>query len=122
MVQWVILFGVIFVVGPMAFLTALRAGPTPGTIRRTALIAAVFAVCGMAVRFGLPARWGADAATTWAGIGLIWAAWIAILALGAQALRRAYPRPVTYRATRVLGAVGATVPWFGLASARLMIS
>ncbi len=51
---------------------------------------------------------------------LIWLGWIGVLAFGTQALRRAHPGPSTRRWTAVLGAIGTTIPWFGLAWASLV--
>jgi hypothetical protein len=45
-----------------------------------------------------------------------------VIALVVQALRRADPRPAMRRWSGVLGAVGTTVPWFGLVLANLMRS
>jgi hypothetical protein len=58
-----------------------------------------------------------------AGIGVLlalWLAWILVLALAVMAIRA---RPVSFRLHRTafaLGAVGTTLPWFGLYAAQMV--
>jgi hypothetical protein len=79
------------------------------------MLAVVFMLAAIGVRYGSEDIWGDDFRLT--VLFLIWMAWIVVLALGAQALRRAVPGLRTVRWTSVIGMAGTTVPWFGLASA-----
>lgn len=60
---------------------------------------------------------------TFAGLGVLlslWLAWILVLALAVMALR-ARPFPFAlHRAAFALGAVGTTLPWFGLYAAEMV--
>lgn len=122
MVIWLILFCVVFGLGPWVFLRLMRLTPAPSVLAKLALAMVICAAASLWLRFLAPVPWGVNIWATWLGIGLIWAAWIAVLALVALALRQVDTGPGMHRWTRVIGAIGTTVPWFGLASARLMSS
>jgi|TARA_R110002049_G_scaffold117332_3_gene270613 hypothetical protein len=115
-----VVFLIIFLVGPMIFqrLTA----PKPG-IRALRLLAVFCVVCFAAavmLRYLGSARWGGSPLFIGVWIALVWGAWIAAIALVVQALRRADPGLKMQRWTSAVGAVGTTVPWFGLVFAELM--
>jgi len=110
-------FLVFFVAGPLVFREVTRPDPSQTQLRVIASVTAVLALGGLAVRYGFAPQWGNDLILTCAGILLIWLAWIGVLAFGTQALRRADNGLRMRRLTGVVGALGTTVPWFGLASA-----
>jgi hypothetical protein len=110
-----VLFLVIFILGPLSFRVLTREAPSQSGSRRLAVLAAVCGIGGLGLRYGGSAQWGSNVVLTVAGIALIWFAWIAILAFGAQALRRADRGLSMQRWTAVVGYAGTTVPWFGLA-------
>ncbi|MEP5728821.1 MAG: hypothetical protein ABJL67_05560 [Sulfitobacter sp.] len=114
------LFVVFFVGGPLGFRMLTRAEPTAYRQWVLGMVTAILAGIGLAMRYGFPELWGRDVAVTVLSIGLIWFAWIGVLAYAAQALRRMDDGPGMRRATGVIGAAGTTMPWFGLASANLV--
>ncbi|MCR8825157.1 hypothetical protein [Pseudosulfitobacter koreensis] len=122
MALWLVLFLIIFGLGPWIFLRLFRLPTT------RAVLFGLFAFLVMAIAVSLwlqgvaPVPWGANVWATWIGMTLIWAAWIAVLALAALAWRQRDPRPAMRRWIGVIGAMGTTVPWFGLAAARLLSS
>ncbi|AXI48370.1 hypothetical protein C1J03_21665 [Sulfitobacter sp. SK012] len=114
------LFLIIFIVGPVLFRQMTKPEPSRASFWILGLCTGLCALGGLAVRFGLPLAWGRDFTVTIAGIALIWIAWISVLSPGAQSLRRRDPGTLMRRWTGMIGAIGTTVPWFGLASASLM--
>ena len=119
MIPLILIFLLVFVVGPMVFFALIR--PTP-TWRQFRALIAITAGClgiGLALRFGTNG-WGRDPVQTFAGMTLMWAAWIAILALMVQRFRAIDPGDSMRRWTAIIGVLCTTIPWFGLASARLM--
>ena len=116
-----VIFLIFFVAGPFAFRLLTRADPpSVAALRRLVAMAAGCGLAAFALRYGLAAGWGVDLRVTLLGIALIWGAWIGVLAFGAQALRRAHPGLTMRRWTGIIGAVGTTVPWFGLVAASIM--
>ena len=112
-----LIFLTVFITGPLIFRWLTRAAPSRAGQRRLLAFTALMAAGGLLLRYAPNGGWGRDLAQTIPGILMIWCAWIGVLAYGAQALRRADPGPAMRRWTGVIGAVGTTVPWFGLASA-----
>lgn len=117
---YVVLFAIVFLGGPLAFRALTAAGPSPKAFRRLALFTALCAATGLTMRYGFSDLWGRNVLVTGSGIAFIWGGWIGLLAYGSQALRRMDNGLRMRRWTGVMGAVGTTVPWFGLASASLM--
>ena len=78
----------------------------------------VFVLAGLALRYGVIAIMGPSALIVAGSVLMMRFAWIGGLAFGAQALRRADTGAAMRRWSGMIGAVGTTVPWFGLASAR----
>lgn len=117
----VVLFIIVFVGGPLAFRALTRSGPSPRAFRRLAILMAICAATGLTLRYGFAHLWGQNLLVTGAGIAFIWGGLIGVLAYGAQALRRMDQGMRMRRWTAVAGAAGTTVPWFGLASASLLV-
>ncbi|WP_299564628.1 hypothetical protein [uncultured Sulfitobacter sp.] len=117
---YIALFVLAFVGGPVAFRSLTRAGPSRTAFRRLALFTALCAATGLTLRYGFADLWGLDYLLTGTGMLFIWGGWIGVLAYGAQALRRLDRGRAMRQWTAVMGAVGTTVPWFGLASASLI--
>tara|TARA_R110000764_G_scaffold72049_4_gene148034 strand:+ start:6069 stop:6437 length:369 start_codon:yes stop_codon:yes gene_type:complete len=122
MVFWIALFVVVFGFGPWVFLRLMHLTPCSAVFARLVAFVVMAAAASLWLRFLAPVPWGVNVWATWTGMILIWTAWIAVLALAALALRQVDQGPAMRRWTGVIGAMGTTVPWFGLASARLMSS
>ncbi|MEP1522269.1 hypothetical protein [Ascidiaceihabitans sp.] len=116
----VVIFLMVFVAGPLIFFRLVRPAPSLAQFRLLAGISFSTLLVSLALRFGFLGRWGSDPSLTWITVGLIWIAWVGILALGVQRLRMADPSVRMRNWTAVLGAFGTAVPWFGLASAHFM--
>lgn len=116
----IILFLLVFVAGPLTFRALTKKPPSISGTRFLAAFTFGCAACALAIRYGLAKSWGVDMLMAGVSLLLIWLGWIGVLAFGTQALRRAYPGPSTQRWTAVLGAIGTTIPWFGLAWASLI--
>lgn len=120
--SYVAVFLIVFVGGPLAFRALTHHGPTPAAFRRLALFTALCAAIGLTLRYGFANLWGRNLLVTGAGVTSIWGGWIGVLAYGAQALRRMDSGVRMRRWTAVMGSVGTTVPWFGLASASVLLA
>jgi hypothetical protein len=118
--SYVVVFVIVFVGGPLAFRALTKGGPSPAAFKRLAMFTAICAAIGLTTRYGFADNWGSNLIVTGLGIAFVWGGWIGVLAYGAQALRRMDQGLRMRRWTAVLGAVGTTVPWFGLASANLV--
>ncbi|GLT08858.1 hypothetical protein ACFQFQ_02270 [Sulfitobacter porphyrae] len=115
------IFAIFFVGGPLTFRALTRPAPSRDALQALIVFAGVFALFGLGLRIVFAGRWGHEVMLTVGGILALWFAWIGVLALGAQAFRRAEPGLYMRRWTGILGAGGTTVPWFGLASAQLLV-
>ncbi len=122
MAMWLILFVVVFALGPWVFLRLMRLPSLPASFFRLSAFVVVIIAASLWLQFLAPVPWAANIWALWIGMVLIWAAWIAVLALAALALRQVDHGQAMRRWTSVIGAMGTTVPWFGLAAARLMSS
>lgn len=120
--SYLVVFLIIFVGGPMTFRGLTHGGPSPRAFRRLAMFTALSAAIGLTLRYGFSDLWGSNLVITGTGIAFIWGGWIGVLAYGAQALRRMDTGLRMRRWSAVMGAVGTTVPWFGLASANLLVA
>lgn len=111
----VLIFVIVFGLGPLIFRLLTRHTPSPAGTRWLAVFAFGCAAVALTIRYGFTRLWGADEMSTAAGIIFIWLGWIGVLAYGTQALRRAVPGISMRRWTAVLGSAATTIPWFGLA-------
>ena len=91
------LFLVVFIVGPGVFRLLMRAEPSRSVLGWLTLFTASFVVISIVLRYGVAAGWGANVWLAALSLGAIWFGWIGVLAMGAQALRRADPGPVMRR-------------------------
>ncbi len=120
--SYIALFLIVFVGGPLVFRALTRDGPSPAAFRRLSLFTALCAATGLTLRYGFADLWGRDLLLTGVGVAFIWGGWIGVLAYGAQALRRMDRGLRMRRWTAVMGSAGTTIPWFGLASASLLLA
>ena len=111
-------FLVFFVAGPLIFRGLTQRDPSRRQLRVISLVTLALSLGSLAVRYGFAPQWGDNLILTIAGILLVWLAWIGMLAFGTQMLRRLDRGPRMRRWTGLLGAMGTTAPWFGLAFAR----
>jgi hypothetical protein len=112
-----ITFVMLFVAGPLTYLRLTRRAPTGQRLAFLAVLAGVAILAGLSLRYGAGGHWGYHAGLTITALCLLWLAWIAVLALGAQSLARFDRTAQTRRWTRVIGSAGTTAPWFGMAAA-----
>jgi hypothetical protein len=119
-VTLILLFIVVFVVGPLIFRALTNRAPSRAQMLLLAIFSFVCAAAALAIRYGLARPLDADMLMAGLSVLLIWLGWIGVLAFGTQALRRAYRGTSMRRWTAVLGAIGTTIPWFGLAWASLV--
>ncbi len=113
------IFLVFFVGGPMIFRTLIRATPTSNALRFLAVLTILCAVIGLILRYSFTDG-GMGLWLSGFSVLLFWMAWIGVLAYTAQILRRSDQSARMRRWTAIIGALGTTVPWFGLASANLI--
>ncbi|MEM5541119.1 hypothetical protein WNY61_00075 [Sulfitobacter sp. AS92] len=118
----VLVFLIVFLIGPFLFKALIAVPPSRRAIRVVGAVVLAAFLTAIGLRYGLLRFWS-DSLWLLGAVALaLWSAWIAVIALVVQALRRADPRPAMRRWSGVLGAVGTTVPWFGLVLANLMRS
>ncbi|MAP14466.1 MAG: hypothetical protein CMH86_06080 [Oceanibulbus sp.] len=118
----VLVFLIVFLIGPFLFKALIAVPPSLRAIRVLGAVVLAAFLTAIGLRYGLLRFWS-DSLWLLGAVALaLWSAWIAVIALVVQALRCADPRPAMRRWSGVLGAVGTTVPWFGLVLANLMRS
>ena len=117
-----VIFLIIFIVGPFTFRRLTVAIPSREALRFLGGFVFATALGGLLLRFALESVWGRGVTATAASLTLLWFAWIGVLALGAQALRRSEPSLRMHKWTGIIGSVRTTVPWFGLALATYLIA
>jgi len=113
-----VLFAMAFVLGPALFLVMSR---RDGRRWPLALVASVMVILSFALRNEASLSVFPDLVQVFASVALIWVAWVLVLVIVAQALRATYPTSAMRRWSRVIGAMGTTVPWFGFAAAQMMV-
>lgn len=104
-----LLFSLCFLLGPALYFGLWRVCPQP---RRMALFASVCAGTALLLWVSGPI-WSQPAS-----MALVWLSWVAMLTAGGLTLRAVYG---WRRVARALGAMGVTLPWFGFATAQLMV-
>ena len=121
MLTLMLIFALVFVVGPYAYLLVLRRMPSRKQFGVLAAISLGATTFGFALRF-LSGEWGQSELITYTGILAVWMAWIAIVVFVIQMLRQNDERLWPRRWMTVTGALATTIPWFGLVSALKMTS
>lgn len=106
-----IAFALSFVAGPLICALLLR---LPHGIRTLLAIG-----LGVVISVTLALRLQMQAAT--ASLVALWLAWVLAVAMVAMALRRRIEAPRPRRWVTVIAILATTLPWFGLATARLMV-
>ncbi|WP_306151394.1 hypothetical protein [Roseovarius sp. MMSF_3281] len=116
---WVI-FAVVFLGGPAAFLLLSRRTATRGYM----ITVWAMTIGLMALAYGA-LNYGAMLSLSGAHIGLLvilcyWMAWICMLTLIMLAVRRQVTSANAHRAAFAIGAMATTLPWFGLYAATMV--
>ncbi len=118
----VLVFLIVFLIGPFLFKALIAVPPSLRAIRALGAVVLAAFLTAIGLRYGLLRYWN-DSLWLLGAVALaLWSAWIAVIAPVVQALRSADPRPAMRGWSGVLGAVGTTVPWFGLVLSNLMRS
>jgi len=108
----ILIYGLIFCIGPVAVLILLRRPAGAGSVRLLGVgVVALIAL-------GLLAQ-ALSIGGFYAGPLLLWASWIMSMALMGQVMRL-MAGPGSRRWSAVVAAMGATIPWFGIVVARMM--
>lgn len=108
-----VVFGACFLAGPPLFALLLRVGPSralllslaPG-VMATALLALLLQNAGAAL----------------VSLGLMWLSWVLAVAMVALVLRRQASHATPRRWVAIAGLLATPLPWFGHATARMMMS
>jgi hypothetical protein len=108
----ILFYGLIFVAGPLIVLALMRRPATVAAVRNLGMATAAAVV--LAIAAGLIGV-GAPFLATF----LLWLGWVLSMALMGQVLRLMLDRPAA-KWPAVVAALGATLPWFGLALAQGM--
>ena len=103
-----ILFALCFIVSPALFFVAWR---YRDMAQMHCLFAAFFAAVGIALA-GVGANWSMQLS-----FALVWLGWVCALVASTALLEQ---KLFKTRISRTIGAVGATTPWFGFASAQII--
>lgn len=106
-----IAFLVTFVAGPLLVGLLLRLPARIGTL--VTLSASVIGAAGAAVWLQERAPLGSLTA--------FWLGWVLAVGLVAQAVRRRMPGPQVRRGTMIVALLASTLPWFGFATAQMMV-
>ncbi|MCR8549068.1 hypothetical protein M4578_14615 [Salipiger sp. P9] len=108
-----VLFTLCFVAGPLLFALLMRFGQS-----LTLLLALALGVVS-AVLLALLLQ---DRGALLVSLGMLWLAWVLAVAMVALTLRRRLPPSVPRRWVIIAGLLATTLPWFGLATARSLLS
>ncbi|MGP6089073.1 hypothetical protein [Antarctobacter jejuensis] len=106
-----IAFLVTFLVGPLLVMLVLRLPARIGTL--VILSATVIGAAGAAV-------WLQERAPL-ESLVAFWLGWVLAVAMVAQAVRRRMPGPKVRRWTLIVALMASTLPWFGFATAQMMV-
>ncbi|KUF10629.1 hypothetical protein [Pseudoponticoccus marisrubri] len=106
-----IAFGMTFVGGPLLCALLLR---LPHGVRTLGALAVAMALT-MAAALALQGRSAAGS------LAMLWLAWVLAIAMVAMALRRRASGPRLHRWVTIVALMATTLPWFGLATARMMV-
>lgn len=112
------LFVAIFVGGPLLFFTGLWVSSTPTGTGWMLAATLCLVILGMGFHYAAGPDWGRNMDLTLPGLAAIWASWIALLVFCVQRARAAWPGKRMRRLSGAIGAMGTTVPWFGLSWAQ----
>ena len=107
-----IAFGMCFCVGPMIYALLVRA-PAQGRTFVPLAIAVVASITGALVLRQISPVWS---------LGGLWLAWVLVLSLFVLGLQRRLRSRSAWRVTFVMGLLATTMPWYGLATARMVAS
>ncbi len=107
-----IAFALCFVAGPLLYALLLRLGPGLTPLLALALAVVASALLALVLQPSAPAP----------SLALLWLSWVLAVAMVALVLRRPMTTPAARRAVAILGLCATPLPWFGLATARLMTS
>ncbi|MCR9127471.1 MAG: hypothetical protein NXH82_15265 [Rhodobacteraceae bacterium] len=105
------LYGAVFVLGPVAVWLMARAAPGAAIVRLLGLVVVLLTGAAMLAQVMVPGV---------LALALLWAAWVVSMGLLVQVLRLVIGAGASRKWTAVAGAVGATVPWFGILVARMV--
>lgn len=104
-------FLVAFVAGPLLVAAILR---LPARVRTLVVLAVLVIACSGAAVLLNEKRPLASLVAYWLG-------WVLAVGLVAQAVRRRMPGPGVRRVTAIVAMMASTLPWFGLATAQMMV-
>ncbi|MBN9886191.1 hypothetical protein [Salipiger abyssi] len=104
-------FTLCFVAGPLLFALILQLGQSLALLLSLAL--------GV-VAAALAAIWLQAGGMLFAALALLWFAWVLAIAMLALTLHRRVPQ--LRRGVTIIGLLVTTLPWFGLATARMLMS
>ncbi len=106
-----IAFALSFIGGPLLCALVLR---LPHKLWALVILGA-----GVVVSVTLALRWQTEQAAQ--SVVALWLAWVLAVAMVTMALRRRIAAPKTRRLVTILALLATTLPWFGLATARIMV-
>lgn len=112
----VTLFLISFVAGPAIFWMLARLRPSRGYFVTLWIASAVLAGAALS----LPRLLGESMTTGVAVIILFWLGWIMVIALCVLAARTRLTDGTSTRLAFMIGAMGTTLPWFGLYTAQMI--
>ena len=114
-----LIFPIVFVVGPILLFRMINRPPSIAGFRILAIVALIALLAALAIRsFALDTA--EDGKTAWLILAMIWISWISILGISVQWIRREHTSQSVKIWTGLLGAIGTTIPWFGLALAQFL--
>lgn len=114
----VLLFAVVFLLGPLVFWALARRTPSRGNVIGLWGIAA--ASIGLAFAVRTLDLWAYGVPPELLALVALWLAWIAVLALCVLAVRARVRSRLSVRWTGAIAAMATTLPWFGLYAAQMV--
>jgi len=114
-----ILFLIVFVVGPILFFALDRVA---GKHWPLVLVVVALILASFALQSAVTLPIATEMTRSVLGVMCVWIAWVLIMVLAARAMRHVLPLLRARRISRMAGAMGTTVPWFGFAAAQMIAS
>ncbi|WP_135502269.1 hypothetical protein [Roseovarius aestuariivivens] len=109
-----------FVAGPAIFWLTARLRSSRGRFAALWTLCVAMICAALLARYALVPAYPDSVLPGLAALGSLWLAWVLVLALAVLAVR-ARPLPFAlHRTAFALGAVGTTLPWFGLYAADMV--
>lgn len=118
-VELALAFVVVFCAGPAIYALAMRRHAPRGWFALVAILIGGLAMAAFSLRAVTSPIWGLPPALVM--LGFLWLAWVLVIVFCAQAFLQVAGDRQMARGVYIGGLLATTLPWFGLATARMVL-